>query len=460
MKRLSTDLHLRFEQKLYMSPYLHQMMEVLQLQVLDLEQRINEELETNPMLELEDPSNSNKETELSIDDSKVEDLIKAFEDSSDMGSYNYRSQNDDDSKLDVIEGVLTRPESLQEHLIWQLRLNVFTEDDYQIGERIISNIDDRGYLTSAITEIASGMNTSVDKVEKILDVIHTFEPYGVGAKDLQECLLIQLRYIPERDRWAEKIVKNYFDLLYKHKVKEISHKLGIDLSTAQKSINFIKKLDPNPGLMYSNKITEYVIPDAIIERVNDDFVIIVNDDWIPRLRIHKRYRNMITNKKIDKKIKRYLKDKVKNALLFIKSIEQRKTTLYRIVESILKFQKQFFFHGPEYIAPLTLKDIAEDVDVHESTVSRVTSNKYMQTPFGIYEMKYFFSKKIQTENKGAISSKSVMEIIKDLIEHEVSPLSDDDIKNILNEKGIKIARRTISKYRQQLKILPSYLRKK
>ncbi len=460
MKKLSTNLHLRFEQKLYMSPYLHQMMEVLQLQVLDLEQRINEELQTNPLLDLDEVDKNEQEKEIEIDDSKLEDLIKIFEDSSDMGSYNSVSRSNDDSKLDIIEGVLTRPESLQEHLLWQLRLNVFNETDYQIGERIISNIEDKGYLKSKIDEIASGMNLPVKEVEKILFIIHTFEPYGVGANDLQECLLLQLKHIPEKDRWVEKIISNYFMLLYKHKKKEIAHKLGIDISTVQRSIEFIQKLDPSPGLMYNNKITEYVIPDAIIECVNDEFVIIINDDWIPRLRIHKRYRKLIKNSKVDKKVKQYLKDKVKNALLFIKSIEQRKTTLYRIVKSILKFQKKFFYNGPEKIAPLTLKVIAEDVDVHESTVSRVTSNKYMQTPFGIYEMKYFFSKKIHTENEGDISSKSVMELMKDMIEKEIIPLSDDEIMKNLRSKGIKIARRTISKYRQQLKILPSYLRKK
>ena len=456
---MTTNLHLRFEQKLYMSPYLHQMMEVLQLQVLDLEQRINEELQTNPMLEIDESEKNSNEGEIEEDNTKFDEMVKIFEDSSDMGGYTFSSPKDS-VKLDIIEGVLTKPESLQEHLIWQLRLNVFNEKDYQIGERIISNINDKGYLTSSIKEIASGMNNSTVEVERVLALIHSFEPYGVGAKDLQECLLIQIRYLPRKDKWSEKIIKNYFDLLYKHKVKEIAHKLGVDLVTAQKSIAFIQKLDPNPGLLYYNKITEYVIPDAVIEKNNGDFIIIVNDDWIPRLRIHKRYRDMIKNQKLDSKIRKYLKEKVKNALLFIKSIEQRKTTLYRIVNSIFKFQKEFFYSGPEHIAPLTLKNIAADVDVHESTVSRVTSNKFIQTPFGIYEMKYFFSKKIHTENEGDISSKTVMELLKDLVENETKPLSDDEIKEILNKKGIHIARRTISKYRKELKILPSYLRKK
>ncbi len=461
MGKLSTDLHLRFEQKLYMSPYLHQMMEILQLQVLDLEQRINEELQTNPLLEVEDSENkSNNEKEINEEDIKFDEIMKVFEDSSDIGSYSHTSQNQNESKFDIIEGVLTRPESIQEHLIWQLRLNIFNDKDFQIGERIISNINNKGYLTSSNEEIAFGMNVPLNEIKRILKIIHTFEPYGVGANDLQECLLIQLRYIPQKDRWAEKIIQKYFDFLYKHKVKKIAHGLSVDLSTVKKSIAFIQKLDPNPGLMYSTKITEYVIPDASIEKVDNKFIIIVNNDWVPRLRIHKQYRNMIHNKKLDIKIRKYLKEKVKNALLFIKSIEQRKTTLYRIVESILKFQIKYFNNGPEYIAPLTLKDIANDVNVHESTVSRVTSNKYIQTPFGIYEMKFFFSKKIHTENQGDISAKSVMEQIRALVEHEDVPLSDDEIMKILQEQGIKIARRTVSKYRQRLKILPSYLRKK
>ena len=471
MMKPSVKLNLRMEQKLYMSPYLHQMMEILQLQVLDLEQRINEELQTNPLLEFDEPENDkekdkekdkNTETETEIDEeyNKYEELVKYFEDSSDMSQYNYKIKSDPDSQLNVLEGVLSRPESIQEHLLWQLRLNVLNDNDFRIGERIISNIEDKGYLISTVEEIASGINIPVVAVEKVLTLIQSFEPYGVGAKDLQECLLIQLKYHPHKDIWAEKIVKDYFDLLYKHKIKKIAHKLDVDIITVNKTILFIQKLDPNPGLMYYNKITEYVTPDANVEKKGDDLKIIINDEWIPKLRIQKNYRNMIKNKKIDLKLKKYLKDKVKYALLFIKSIEQRKTTVYRVINALVEYQKQFFLKGQEFIAPLTLKDIADNVGVHESTISRVTSNKYLQTPFGIFEMKYFFSKKIKTDNNESVSAKSVMEFIKELIGNEVNPLSDDEIKNILQKKGVQIARRTVSKYRQKLKILPSYLRKK
>ena len=457
---MSTQLHLRMEQKLTMSPYLHQMMEILQLQVLDLEQRINEELETNPLLEADDSEND-KEKQIDEEDSKYDELVKIFEDSSDIGRYNYSTRSNNDTKSNFIEGVLTQPESLQDHLIWQLRLHILNEKDFQIGERIISNINEKGYLISSTEEIAAGMNISTEEVDKILKIIQAFEPYGVGARNLQECMLIQLRFIPEKKIWAEKIVKNYFDLLYKHKVKDIAYKLNVDIITVEKTISFIQKLDPNPGLMYYNKVTEYVTPDAQVEKTDDnDFVIIINDEWVPKLHIQKSYRNMIKNKKIDNKIKKYLREKVKYAMLFIKSIEQRKTTLYKVAEAILRFQRQFFVNGTEYIAPLTLKDIADHVRVHESTISRVTSNKYMQTPYGIFKMKYFFSRKIRTETEGDISTKRIMIIIKELVENEVKPLSDDEIRNILKKQGINIARRTVSKYRKKIRILPSYLRKK
>ena len=460
MKEISPQLHLRMEQKLTMSPYLHQMMEILQLQVLDLEQRINEELQTNPLLEVDD-SEDDREKQIDEEDDKYDELAKIFEDSSDIGRYNYSARKNNDSKSSFIEGVLSRPESLQEHLIWQLRLNVLNERDFEIGERITSNIDEKGYLKSSIEEIAAGMNMSTEEVEKVLKIIQTFEPYGVGARNLQECLLIQLRFSPDKEIWAEKIVNNYFDLLYKHKVKDVAYKLNVDIITVEKTISFIQTLDPNPGLTYYNKVTEYVTPDVHIEKTNnDDFAIIINDEWVPRLHIQRSYKNMIRNKNVDKKVKKYLKEKVKYALLFIKSIEQRKTTLYRVSEAILKFQRQFFLEGTEYIAPLRLKDIADYVGVHESTISRVTSNKYIQTPFGIYKMKYFFSKKMKTETEGDISTRRIMNIVKELVENEVKPLSDDEIRDILQKQGIIIARRTVSKYRKKMRILPSYLRKK
>lgn len=460
MDELKRKLDLRMEQKLFMSPYLQQMFEIMQLPILDLEQRINEEVETNPILEIEEEENTSVDDENfnQLDNVKYDEIIKVFEDSSDMAQYSYKQG--DTKQTGLIEGLLVKPESLQEHLLWQLRLEISKEEQFAIGERIISNINEKGYLTCSLEEITKGLNITQEEVKKVLQIIQTFEPYGVGTKDLQESLLVQVRYSLKKDLWAERILLHYFDLLSKHKYKTIANKLGISEKVLHQSIHFIQQLDPNPGYQYNSKITEYVVPDVIVNKTNkNELLVIINDEWIPQLRISRRYSSLIQNKNVEKKIKHYLKEKVKYAIMFIKSIEQRNTTLYRISHAIVKFQKHFFLGGNEHIVPLTLKDIADDIGVHESTVSRVTSSKYVQTPHGIYEMKYFFSKRIDTMDEMGISSKAVMELMRSIIEHEEKALSDEDISMMLKEQGIKISRRTISKYRKQLKILPSNLRK-
>lgn len=461
MKEMTKNLNLRLEQKLYMSPYLQQMFEILQLPLLALEQRINQELESNPLLDTEEGETSTEEDEdfNEADDVKYDELMKIFEDSSDWGSYSYDRGNG--KKTGLIEGLLVKPESLQEHLLWQLRLNYSDESrEFTIGERILSNIDEKGYLVCTLEDIAANTDSAPQEVEALLKLIQTFEPYGVGARDLRECLLIQMQFFPDKDLYAETVVKNHFDLLFRHKYREISHKLGISEMTLEKSVRFIQRFDPNPGYQYDTKITEYVVPDVIVNQTpNRDFLITVNDEWIPQLRVNNRYRNLIAGKTVDKNIRKYLKEKMKHAILFIKSIEQRNTTLYKIAESIVQHQKSFFLNGREHLAPLTLREVADSIGFHESTVSRVTSSKYIQTPLGIFEMKYFFSKRIRTVDDHLLSSKSVMEMIKDIVHHEARPLSDTDINLILQGQGVRISRRTISKYRKQLRILPSNLRK-
>ncbi|MDD5065941.1 MAG: RNA polymerase factor sigma-54 [bacterium] len=458
---MDKNLHLRMEQKLYMSPYLQQMFEILQLPILALEQRINQELESNPLLETEEdePGAGTEDEDFNeAENIKYDELIRVFEDSSDMGSYNYT--RNEEGKTGLIEGLLVKPESLQEHLLWQLRLNIPDDKEFDIGERIITNIDTRGYLVCSLEDIAANTDATIEDVEKVLKVVQTFEPFGVSCRDLRECLLIQIRFSGEKDLYAEAILEHHFDLLFRHKYKELAHKLGISENTLNRTIKYIQHFDPNPGYQYDTKITQYVVPDVIVNQTpNSEFLIVINDEWIPRLRINKRYRGLLTNKNVDNKIKKYLKEKIRNAMLFIKSIEQRNTTLYKIAEAIVRYQKAFLLKGNEHLSPLTLRDIADSIGFHESTVSRVTSDKYIQTPLGIYEMKYFFSKKIRTDNEQGIASKSVMEIIKDLIQKESHPLSDAEINDFLDKQGIRISRRTISKYRKQLKILPSYLRK-
>ncbi len=461
--KINPDIILKGEQQLVMSPFLKFIVEVFQLPVLDLQQRITQEIEENPMLELDEGKDEsseslNEELDESIID-KVESLIEYFGDSSDMGDYYYQREN---KKQEFIEGTLVKHKTLQEYLIWQLRLSVFNEDDFKIGERIISNIDDKGFLITELEEIASAMDVPPDKAEEILKLIQTFEPYGVGARNLQESLLIQLKYYPEKNEWAERVVKNYFDLLAKGKEDEIRKRLGVSKVVIQNVLEIIKKLDPAPGHQYETEHTEYVVPDVLVKYNNGEFTIIINDEWIPKVSVNKRYKNLMKNKKLNKQVRNYLKNKFNYALWFIKSLEQRNTVLYKVTSSIVQFQERFFKDGPEYISPLTLKDIADVVEIHPSTVSRVTINKYIQTPYGIYPMKHFFSTSVRSATDDNVSSKRVKELIKDIIEKEdpQHPLSDEHIAEILKEKQIFIARRTVAKYRKVLKILPSHYRVK
>ncbi len=454
---------LRGEQQLAMSPFLRYLVEIFQLPVLDLQNRITQEIEENPMLELDDEKNKpDKSLDEELDETiidKVESLIEYFGDSSDIGDYSYRGEN---KNQEFIEGTLVKHKTLQEYLIWQLRLSVADEKDFKIGERIISNINDKGFLATDLSDISSGMGVEYHEAEAVLKLIQTFEPYGVGSRNLQESLLIQLKYYPEKNEWAERVIKNYFDLLSKGKDEEIRKKLGVSHGVIKNIFELIKKLDPYPGHQYETEHTEYVVPDVLVKKNGQDFVIIINDEWIPKVRVNKRYHNLMKNKKVNTNVRSYLRNKFNYALWFIKSLEQRNTVLYRVTSSILAHQKKFFLQGPEFISPLTLKDIAEVVNIHPSTVSRVTINKYIQTPYGIYSMKHFFSTTVKSDTEDDISSKRVKELIKDIIEKEnpLKPFSDEQISEMLKENKIFVARRTVAKYRKGLKILPSHYRVK
>ncbi|MBN1898362.1 MAG: RNA polymerase factor sigma-54 [Spirochaetes bacterium] len=451
-------------QKMIMSPYLHKIIEILQLPLINLEQRIYNEITENPMLEAEYDSLEDATDDFNeIDTAKQEELLKYFEDTSDLGYYSsYQFDGNKEKKHDFIEKTLTRPPTLQEHLVWQLRLSTVNPDDFRIGESIISNIDQRGYLACSPEEIARGLSCSVQGVEKVLHIIQTFEPYGTGCRDLRECLMIQIKYLPQKDEWALPVVDKYFDLLTKRQYSRIARKLGVPLETLKRSLKIIKKLNPYPGEGYEVKKSEYVVPDVMVEKVNDKFIIVLNDEWIPRLRINQRYKNMLKNKGTSQKLRKYLKDKFMQAILFMKSIEQRRTTIYRVTETLAKIQSEFFDQGPQGIKSLTLKTIAQKIGMHESTVSRVTSNKFIQTPWGVYELKYFFSSSLRTiEDNKEVASKKVMEMIKTIIinEDKKNPYADDIIVDIIKKEGIIISRRTVAKYRKKLGILPSNLRK-
>lgn len=462
--KLGYEVFLEQQQKLLITPELRQAIAVLQMSALELQEHINRELEENPFLEeketdlFEEDERDGKEEE-SGDDEKIEEWLEYYNDR-DIG-INMREKEE----YKNFENYITRQPSLYEHLHFQLSLALKDEKDLKIGEYIIGNIDNNGYLTVAVEEMAASLNESPADVERVLKVIQTFSPYGVGARDLSECLLLQLFHYGKESDIAKEIIQHHLDDLAKGKITKLAGKLGVSPHQIQEICDLIRTLDPRPGLQYSNnEQIKYVVPDVLVEKIEDEYVVIINDLHFPRLIINHVYENIL--KKPDNfsvETKKYLEEKMGAALWLIKSIEQRRMTLYKVASCIVDIQRDFFEKGVAYLKPLTLKQVADVVNVHESTVSRATANKYMQTPQGLFELKYFFSSGIHAgDSEDKVSSTSIKHMLQDIIakEDNTNPLSDEAIAKILSERGIKISRRTVAKYRQELGIPSTMSRKR
>jgi len=451
-------LNIENKQKLAISPYLYNLTEILQMPLIELEQKVYEELVENPMLELEESTIENA-TELFNESEypQIEEILKYFENATDAGIY-YNDYNE--KKSNLVQEVLSYIWTLKEYLLWQLKINTSSDEDFKIGQTIISYINSKGYLEVSTEEIANQLEVSVEKVENVLKIIQTFEPYGVGARNLQESLIIQLNFLPTENKYAKIIIQSYFEDFKKHNYEKIAKKLNVDIKIIKEAVEIIKNLNPFPTAEYDEEEVIYVLPDIIIENINNNYIIKVNDDFIPKLKINSKYLAMLKSEKINPKIKKYLYEKYLRAISFLKSFEQRRTTTYKIAEALLEAQKDFFDKGPDFIKPLKLKDIADKLGMHESTISRITSNKYIQTKWGIFKLKYFFSQGINVNNQ-LISSKKIMALLKKFIETEnkKKPYSDSKLVELFKKEGINISRRTVTKYREKLKILPSNLRK-
>lgn len=315
----------------------------------------------------------------------------------------------------------------------------------------------------SLEEIAKMTNTSVDFVEDVLTgIVQEFDPIGVGARDIRECLLLQIRQSEAKGTIVEKIVDKYLNLIEKNALPELAKKLNVSIEEVKEALETIKKFEPKPGRQYSSQTPQYIIPDLYVYKENGRWVIKLNDEEIPKLRINNIYKKILKQRKRNDPTKKFVREKFKSAINLIRSIEQRQKTIYQVMESILKHQIDFFEKGIKYLKPLTLRTIAEDIGKHESTVSRVCNNKYVDTPHGLFELKFFFSSSVSTDSGEELSSVKIKEMIKDIIKNEdpKKPLSDSKITEILKSRGIKIARRTVTKYREELKILPSNKRKK
>ncbi len=456
--KLSYDLNLEQTQKLIMTPELRQAIEMLQFNSLELNEYLSKELEENPMLEREKPKDEFENIDDYTDGKEVDwkEYIEKYDDIS------YKAQTDKNIKDVDYESFITAELNLKDFLISQLNMVHFGVQERKIAEYIIYNIDDNGYFKSNTEEVSTLFKTNIEEVELVLNIIHTFDPVGVGARDLKECLLIQIRSRNNVVKYALEIVENHLDDIALNKIQKISKDLNITIDEVQLACDFIRTLEPKPGRSFvgTKDTVKYVTADAEIELIKDEFIVTVKDSAAPRLNINSYYKKIMQTGN-DEKAKEYLNQKFNSAMWIIKSIEQRRSTIKKVVESILKFQMEFFLKGEKYLKPLTLKDVAEDIEMHESTISRTTNGKYVQTPRGLFELKYFFKSGL-VGDEGDVSSTSIKSTLKDIIEKEDTkkPYSDQKISDILNSKGIKISRRTVAKYRDELKIPASSMRRR
>jgi RNA polymerase sigma-54 factor len=473
---LEQKLHLRMTQKLIMTPSLQQAIKMLQMTKLELQGEITQELTENPLLEeLQDGTSDAEKTEAEtaevaaqaeseapeVPDKDAErdsfeeiDYESYFQDYMDLS---YRPQApSEEIEAPPLENILSKPQSLSDHLLWQLDMSIVPARQKEIARAIIGNLDEAGYLGASLEEIAAMGPYSMEDVERALHFVQELDPPGVGARDLKECLLIQLSFHDMEGTPAETIVKDHMGLLQGRKFKELAQALGCSLDEVMHYVDTIRHLDPKPGKKYNAGSNHYVIPDVYVLKVDKGYTIVLNEEGLPRLRISSFYRRMIdrNNTDVTRETREYVREKFRSAFRLIKSLEERQRTIYKVARSIVKHQQGFLDYGYEHLRPLILKDVADDIGMHESTVSRVVNHKYMHTPRGLYEMKFFFHSGISSTQGQDVSSLTVKERIKKVVGEEESqrPLSDAAIVQILSNEGLRIARRTVAKYREELRI--------
>ncbi len=468
---IQQKLHTKLVQKLILTPSLQQAIKLLPMSTLELSELLNQEMVENPMLE-EVPTEELQPAEQPAEKPETPaktDKGDAWEDADYeyfFGDYlddGYRPRTPQEVKeLPPIENTLSSAGSLADHLRWQLSIQ--TDDDVtrQIGDAIIGNLDDDGYLVASVEEIGQMGDWPVAGVERALQHVQTFDPIGVAARDLQECLTLQLRHLGLAGTITERIVTEHLKLLQNHQVPEIAKRLAVTIDELKEHIEIIRNLDPKPGSRYNPNQSQYVIPDVYVSKIEDQYVAHLNEEGLPQLRISPVYRRLLDKggENTDE-TRAYVKDKFRSALWLIKSVDQRQKTIHKVATSIINFQREFLDHGIEHLRPLVLRDVANDIGMHESTVSRVVNNKYMHTPQGVFEMKFFFHSGISSSYGDSVSSVTIKQRIRKIIENEDprKPLSDSKIVSILQKEGLMLARRTIAKYREELKISTSNQRK-
>ena len=472
---LQPKLQQKVAHKLILTPALQQAIKLLPLSTVELSDMLNQEIVENPMLEetpLQDGQASEVDPSVEKTTEPVESVTQSV-DSWDDSDYEYFFGDylDDGSRSNIpkeikdlppIENIVSTTTSLSDHLNWQVLSS--TEDDTvrSIALAIIGNLDSDGYLGASVEELASMGDWSTVAVEEALRIVQDFDPAGVGARDLQECMLLQLRQLRLQDPLTERIVAEHLDLLERHKEQELSKKLGLSVVDVKHHIHVIQQLDPKPGSRYNPRESQYVVPDIYVVKVDDGYQAVLNEDGVPQLRISAEYRHLLERKdENNQETRTYVKERFRSALWLIKSVEQRRKTIQKVANSIIQFQRDFLDYGISGLRPLVLREVANDISMHESTVSRVVNNKYMHTPQGVFEMKFLFQGGFNSSFGNSVSSAVIKQRIQQIIKQEDDrkPLSDSKLLTILQEEGLVLARRTIAKYREELRIPGSTQRK-
>ena len=478
----------QLKQEMKINPRLYQAMALLYMPLLDLQQHIKQELLNNPFLDLEEPATS--EDELAKDKQKEKEKEKEKAEGSDeidweeilLDGFDAGGRRQEYEEKEYYEPVTVDSRDLSDHLRDQLMLMRLSEPQMLLGEEIIGNIDDNGYLACSLDQVVEALNTwvldeaqdweefrgkaapyALEDAEEMLRIIQGFDPPGIAARDLRECLLLQLRDAGREETLAYQIVRDYFEQLINHRWSEISKELSITPRDVQAAADDVAKLDPKPGLKYAAPPDNYITPDLIVEKIDGEYLVFLNDTSLPRLRLSRAYREIAKDKnKFKGENKEFISNKLNSANWMIQAIEQRRQTMLKVMNFIVDRQREFFEKGVQYLKPLTLREVAEVINMHESTVSRVTNEKFVQTPRGVLPLKFFFSSGLSTSSGEDVSARGIKAKIQKLVSEEEPkrPLTDQAIVNILKEEGIQIARRTVAKYRDQLGILSARMRKR
>ena len=479
-----------------LAPQLQQSLALLQAPTLELKALVELELQQNPILEeiadidadlkttpegeeivsLADPAEpprevlfdpaTEKPSHSPVDDFQAEferlvRLDQEWRDHFSQTNVPLRQKEEEEEKRQYMFDSLVAGTSLQEVLLEQVRTSDLTGEQQSIAEMIVGNIDDHGYLQATVDELAFSTNIPADKIREVLTVVQTFHPPGVAARDLRECLLLQLERASRQDSLEYRLVRDHLDAVGKHRFPDLARQLNATVAQIQEAAERISHLEPRPGRDFSNVDQQYVVPEVFVQKVGDDYGVTTNNDYVPHLRISNTYKDLMAKADSSAEVRDYIREKIRAGKFLIKSLHQRQQTIIKIAQEIVSRQRGFMDHGIAFLKPMTMLQVAEVVGVHETTVSRAVSGKYIDTPQGVYEMKFFFSAGVKMADGSGVSNTSIKDIVVDLVKQEDTrkPLSDEEIVKLLGAKGIHIARRTVAKYRSELNILPSNLRR-